>query len=127
MHSITNWVLYGLVHMGKPVYIPHWAHMGLLSGPHMGPCGLFRMGPIWANHYTSHTGPICSCYLSPTWVLYGCAHMGLSAWVLYGRVHMGKPVYIPHWAHMGLLSGHHIGPIWACYLGKLYPDIVTDE
>ena len=42
---------YGLVRMRKPVYMPHWAHMGLLSGPNMGslwvfPYGHERMGSI---------------------------------------------------------------------------------
>ena len=54
-----------------------------------------------------------------TWVLYGGFLMDLSVWDPYRsynnwRANKGKPVYIAHWAHMGLLSGPHMGPLWAC-------------
>ena len=103
--------------------IPHWVHMGLLSGPHMGPLWVCRyelgilaphasfMGvsllacpygsiiglAVWANPYTSHTGPIWDSYLGPTWVPY----------VSYKGV--------PIWASPYTF---HTGPIWACYLGQ---------
>ena len=71
--------------------------MSLLSGTHI--------GPLWAAHmrlsaldpygsYISHTGPKWACYLGPTWVLYGSAHMGLTVCEPYGRAHMGKLVSV---------------------------------
>ena len=122
-----TWVLSGPVHMGKP-YTSHtepiWAcYMGhtcvLYGRVHMGlsvrdSYGSFVGLPIWASPYTSDTGPTWAWYLGPTWVLCRLALMS-------------KPVYIPHCAHMGLLSGYimgvpicvwpywtHMGPIWAC-------------
>ena len=84
-YGLAIWVIH-VSYMGKPVYIPHWAHMGLVSGPHM--------DPLWAcPNMLDRIGPI---------------------WVLYGRAHIGKPVYIAHWAYMGLLSGPRTGPLWAC-------------
>jgi len=92
--------------MDKPVYIVHWAHMGLLSRPHMGPLwacsyGLVRMGPIrvlyglahMENSYTSLTRSIWECYLGHPWVHYWRVYMRLSA-------------LDPYWYYMGV-------PIWA--------------
>jgi len=67
-------------------------------GTHIGP--IIIGVPIRGSQYTSHTGPIWACYLGPTWVHYGRAHMSLSVWNPYTY----KPVYITHGAHMGLLS-----------------------
>ena len=53
----------------------------------------------------------------PMLVLYGRALICLlfgPTWVLYGHAHIGKPVYIAHWAHMGLLSRPHTCLFWAC-------------
>jgi len=43
--------------------------------------------------YITHGG-IRACYLCPTWIHYGRAHMGLPVWVLYGQArihHTGGP------------------------------------
>ena len=71
-----------------------------------GPHGSFMGLSVWESPYTSHTGPIWACYLGPTWVLYGR--------VLYALAHMGNPVYIAHWAYMGLISRPHMRPLWGC-------------
>ena len=55
--------------MGKLVYISHWAHMGLLSGPTLVHYGRAHMD------------------LS-VWVLYGRAHMGKPVYIKHGA-HMG--------------------------------------
>ena len=65
-----------------------------------------------------------------TWVLYDGFLMDLSVWDPYrsynnGRAHKGKPVYIAHWAHMGLLSGPLMGPLWACHMGLTVWDPYT--
>ena len=80
---------------------------------------------------TSNTGPIWACYLGPTWVLYGRAHMSLTVWDSHGS-YIGKPVYIPQWAHMGLIAvwaphGSNMGvPIFACpYTVYPYGSIIT--
>ena len=88
-----TWVLYGHAHIGKPVYIAHWAHMCLRSGPHT--CHL------WACPYTSHTGPTRACYLGPTHVFFGLVLM-----CLLSAPHM-SPIWActsHNWTHMGLLS-----------------------
>jgi len=74
---------------------------------------LVRIGPIWVGPYglgrmgPSQMGPILACYLGPTWVS-------------YGRAHMGKLVYIPHWPNMGLLSRPHMGTLWAFPYGLVH-------
>ena len=111
----STWVLYGCAHIGKPVYIPHWAHKSLLSGPHIGllwvcPYGLVCMGPIWTYQYGQARihptlGPFglgVQPHMGPLWA---CPYK-LGSWALYGLDYMGKPVYTTHWSHMG--------PIWAC-------------
>ena len=131
-----TWVLYGVDHMGKP----YTSHTGLIWACYLGPTWVFygksgihpTLGPygiaIWAPHskpvyitygsymgvpiwtypYTPHTRSICACYLGPTWVLYGCAHIGLTVWDPYESymgVHIWASPYISH-----------TGPIKACYL-----------
>ena len=71
----------------------HWAHMGLLSMPYI--------GPLWASSYgLDRMGPI--------WVLYGLAHMGylyeLAIWAPHRSI-MGSPYEI-----------FRIGPIWVVYI-----------
>jgi len=58
--GLTVWDPYGRVYMGKPVYIPHWAHIGLLYGPRI---GSYIGVPLMASPYASYTGPIWDCYL----------------------------------------------------------------
>ena len=108
-------------------------HMGLLSGPHMGPLLAAHMGlsvwdpygpaymrkPIYIPHLAHmclisgpNMGPSLACLyarfgIGPIWVLYGCAN---KAWP-YGT--------ITHGAHIGLLSGPHMGPLWACSYGLI--------
>ena len=65
-------------------------------------------------------GPKLACYLGPTWVSFGSAHMGLTVWDPYWRAHMGNIVYITHWANMGLLSGPHVGSLWAFPYGLVH-------
>ena len=111
--------------MGKPVYIPYWAHMGFLSGPHMSPLwecpyGFDRMRTIWACPYGQARihptlgpygiviwAPQRSIMIVPIWAFPYGTHMD-PMWACYlGDVidNVGKPVYLPYW------------PIWACYLG----------
>ena len=60
--------------MGKPVLIPYWTHIGLLSEPHMGPYGSAHMGLTECDLYgRAHMGKLVCI---PHW-----AHMGLlSGW-----------------------------------------------
>ena len=97
--------------------------MSLVSGPHMcllwaAHIGLSVGNPyvsnkgvtIWAWPYraiphATHIGLVSRSHMGLLWA----AHMGLAVWDPYGRAYMRKPVYIPHWAHMGLLSGFFMG------------------
>ena len=69
--------------MGKPVYIPHWAHLQLLSGSIMGV-------PIWACPYGTHMGPISAC-----------------PYRAY-ETHMGKPIYITHGPIWACYLGYYL-------------------
>ena len=115
----------------KASILPLLTHMGLLSGPHMGPLLAAHMGlsvwdpygpaymrkPIYIPHLAHmclisgpNMGPSLACLyarfgIGPIWVLYGCAN---KAWP-YGT--------ITHGAHIGLLSGPHMGPLWAAHIG----------
>ena len=84
--GVTVWDPY-VSYMGVPVYIQHRAHIGLLSGSHIGhiwafsytsnigPISACYLCPIWAFPYTSNIGPIWACYLGPVWVIYGRARI----------------------------------------------------
>ena len=103
----------------------------------LAPHGSIMSLSIWASPYTSLTGPIWSCFLCPTWVLYWHAHMVLYVWDPYGsfmglsiwetRIHSspgpyGNAIWATHGSIIGVyicacLHWTHIGTIWPCPYG----------
>ena len=113
------WEPYGRAYMRMPVYMPHCATYGLaISAPHgffMGvpiwakPYGILMCVPILASPYKYLTGPICACYLGPTWVHNGHPYGTLMCAIPYTS-HTG-----PIWAgYLGPTCVHYGQPIWDC-------------
>jgi len=86
----------------EPIYIPYWAYMGLLSGPHMGPLwvcsyGLVRMEPIGVLYELGFWAPYGSFMDVPIWACLFATDMGLF-WA-YPYIH---PTLSTMDSHMGL-------------------------
>ena len=63
------------LHMGKPLYIAHWGHMDLLSGPH-----------IWVLYGQARIHPTLVPYGLAIWASHE-SFMGVPIWYGQSRIH----------------------------------------